>query len=205
VAWETAGWAFGTFVVNSGNYTAIYSGFAILIMFMIWLFVSWLILLLGTSIAFYCQYPGHLAVRRNQQALSPQMTEKLSLLAMFYIGRHYYRRQHAWKIDDLARMLGAPIQVVDDILNRLRDRKLIVATDDGAPPYVPAQDMETLPVKHILDAIRTDQESNELTPWRLPKEPAVDALLESADTAVDAAMQGQTLKDMVLAGTERKT
>jgi len=65
--------------------------------------------------------------------------------------------------------------------------------------------METLPVKHILDAIRTDQESNELTPWRLPKEPAVDALLESADTAVDAAMQGQTLKDMVLAGTERKT
>jgi len=205
VAWETAGWAFGTFVVNSGNYTAIYSGFAILIMFMIWLFVSWLILLLGTSIAFYCQYPGHLAVRRNQQALSPQMTEKLSLLAMFYIGRHYYRQHHAWKIDDLARMLGAPIQVVDDILNRLRDRKLIVATDDGAPPYVPAQDMETLPVKHILDAIRTDQESNELTPWRLPKEPAVDALLESADTAVDAAMQGQTLKDMVLAGTERKT
>ena len=32
IAWETAGWAFGAFVVNSGNYTAIYSGFAILIM-----------------------------------------------------------------------------------------------------------------------------------------------------------------------------
>ncbi|MDQ6965857.1 MAG: YihY/virulence factor BrkB family protein, partial [Mariprofundaceae bacterium] len=106
VAWETAGWAFGTFVVNSGNYTAIYSGFAILIMFMIWLFVSWLILLLGTSIAFYCQYPGHLAVRRGQQALSPVMTEKLSLLAMFYIGQHYYRHQMDWKVDDLARKLG---------------------------------------------------------------------------------------------------
>jgi len=199
VSWETAGWAFGAFVVNSGNYTAIYSGFAILIMFMIWLFVSWLILLLGTSIAFYCQYPGHLAVRRGQQPLSPVMTEKLSLLAMFYIGRHYYRHQTEWKIDDLARKLGAPLQVTEDILNTLLARKLILASSDGTPPYVPSQDMETMPVKTILDAVRSGDESSEMMPWRLAREPVVDDVLEAADTAVSQAIEQQTLKDMVLA------
>ena len=200
IAWETAGWAFGTFVVNSGNYTAIYSGFAILIMFMIWLFVSWLILLLGTSIAFYCQNPGHIAVRRNQQGLSPLLTVKLSLLAMFHIGQHYYRHQTAWQIDELARKLGAPLNVTQDILDTLQARQLIIATSEGSPPYVPAQDMETLPVKHILDAVRSGNEESGLMPWRLAKEPVVDQMMQAADEAVDQAMQHQTLKDMVLAG-----
>lgn len=199
IAWETAGWAFGTFVANSGNYTAIYSGFAILIMFMIWLFVSWLILLLGTSIAFYCQYPGHLAVRRGQQALSPTMMEKLSLLTMLYIGRHYYRQQGAWKIDDLAGKLGVPINVAEAVLHKLLDRKLILATDQGSSPYVPAQDMETLPVKQILDSVRTDDASKELMPWRLQNEPAVEKLLQAVDAAVDQTLRQQTLKDLVLA------
>ncbi|MFA9614334.1 MAG: YihY/virulence factor BrkB family protein, partial [Deltaproteobacteria bacterium] len=51
VLWETSGWAFASFVVKSSNYTAIYSGFAILIMFMIWLYLSWLIVLVGASVA----------------------------------------------------------------------------------------------------------------------------------------------------------
>jgi len=202
VSWETAGWAFGTFVVNSGNYTAIYSGFAILIMFMIWLFVSWLILLLGTSIAFYCQYPGHLAVRRGEKSLSPVMTEKLSLLAMFYIGRHYYRHQTEWKVDDLARKLGAPLQVTEEILNTLQARKLILASSDGTPPYVPSQDMDTMPVKKILDAVRSGDEGSEMMPWRLAREPVVDDLLQAADTAINQAIEQQTLKDMVLANPE---
>jgi len=203
IAWETAGWAFGTFVVNSGNYTAIYSGFAILIMFMIWLFVSWLILLLGTSIAFYCQHPGHLTVRHGQQAISPLMTEKLSLMIMFYIGRHYYRHQTAWQVDELARKLGAPLNVIQEILDKLHARKLIVATSDSSPPYVPAQDMETLQTKQILDAVRSGDEGSGLMPWRLPKEPVVDQLMQAADAAIDQAMRQQTLKDMVLAGIEK--
>jgi len=200
IAWETAGWAFGTFVVNSGNYTAIYSGFAILIMFMIWLFLSWLILLLGTSIAFYCQNPGHIAVRRDQQALSPLLTEKLSLLVMFHIGCYYYRHQTGWKVDELARKIGAPLNVTQDVLDRLQARQLILATSEDSPPYVPSQDMETLPAKHILDAMRSGDEETGLMPWRLPQEPVVDQLMQAADVAIDQAMGDQTLKDMVLSG-----
>ena len=51
--WDTAGWAFASFVVNATKYTAIYSAFAALVIFMIWLYVSWLILLIGANIAFF--------------------------------------------------------------------------------------------------------------------------------------------------------
>jgi len=202
IAWETAGWAFGAFVVNSGNYTAIYSGFAILIMFMIWLFVSWLILLLGTSIAFYCQHPEHLAIRRGQHEISAQITEKLAVLVMFFIGRHYYRHQSDWQLDELAHWLGVPLNVAEGILDKLHARQLILETSEGAPPYVPAQDMETLPVKQILDAIHFGVDGNGVMPWKLPVESVVDQMMRAKDEAIDQAMRQQTLKDIVLAGME---
>ena len=58
--WQSAGWAFTRFVVSSTQYAAIYSGFAILVLFMIWVYVAWLIVLVGASIAFYQQHPEYL-------------------------------------------------------------------------------------------------------------------------------------------------
>ena len=42
---------------TSTQYPAIYSSFAIFLLFLIWLYLNWLILLLGASIAFYIQNP----------------------------------------------------------------------------------------------------------------------------------------------------
>lgn len=200
IAWETAGWAFGAFVVNSSNYTAIYSGFAILIMFMIWLFVSWLILLLGTSIAFYCQHPEHLTGGKEQQALSAQMTEKLSMLSMLFIGRHYYRNQTPWRLDELAHWLGVPLNIAESILYRLHAQKLILHTDEASPPYVPARDMETMQAKQILDVARSGDEGGNMMPWKLPEEGALDQMLQAMDEAVEQALQHKTLKDLILSG-----
>jgi len=55
ILWELLGWIFASFVVTSTNYQAIYSGFAIIILFLVWLHTSWLILLTGASITFYLQ------------------------------------------------------------------------------------------------------------------------------------------------------
>jgi len=200
-AWEGTGWIFGAFIVNSGNYTAIYSGFAILIMFMIWLFISWLILLLGTSIAFYSQHPEHLGMRRGHFELSAVVNERLSLLTMHYIGSHYYKHQTGWHIDELARWLGVPVNVAEVILSRLHARDLIIQTNEPSPPYVPSRDMETVQVKQILDAVRAD-EPGTVMPWRLPQEATVDQMLRARDTAIDKSMHQQTLKQMVISGTD---
>ena len=57
ITWKAVGMLFTMFIVNSTNYTAIYSGFAILIIFMLWIQTSWLIILSGASIAYYHQNP----------------------------------------------------------------------------------------------------------------------------------------------------
>ena len=81
--WETAGWAFASFILGSTKYTVVYSAFASLILFMIWLYLSWLILLVGASIAFYHQHPEFLTVRRGELRMSNRLRAKLALLAEY--------------------------------------------------------------------------------------------------------------------------
>jgi membrane protein len=59
-SWVSMGGLFTTFLVNVTRNEAIYSGFAIVLAAMIWLQLSWLILLLGAQLAFYLQNPAHL-------------------------------------------------------------------------------------------------------------------------------------------------
>jgi membrane protein len=59
-AWAAVGGLFTSFVVNVTRNEAIYSGFAIVLAAMIWLQLSWLILLLGAQLAFYMQNPAYL-------------------------------------------------------------------------------------------------------------------------------------------------
>jgi membrane protein len=63
-AWAAMGALFTSFVVNVTRNEAIYSGFAIVLAAMIWLQVSWLILLLGAQLAFYLQNPACLRPSR---------------------------------------------------------------------------------------------------------------------------------------------
>ena len=56
-AWVAMGGLFTSFIVNVTRNEAIYSGFAIVLAAMIWLQLSWLILLLGAQLSFYVQNP----------------------------------------------------------------------------------------------------------------------------------------------------
>ena len=60
VLWQGVGWIFSRFIATSTQYTAIYSGLAIVILLMIWVYIAWLIVLVGASVAFYHQNPEYL-------------------------------------------------------------------------------------------------------------------------------------------------
>ena len=92
-------------VASSTRYTAIYSGFAVLILFLMWLYLSWLILLVGASIAFYVQHPRQLHPHRGERALSGRTRERLALLLMTRIGRDHFEGGTPPTLEQLAHLL----------------------------------------------------------------------------------------------------
>ncbi|MEQ8741418.1 MAG: YihY/virulence factor BrkB family protein, partial [Hoeflea sp.] len=82
IAWGAAGWTFATFVVKSAQYVAIYSAFATLVFFMIWLYAAWLILLGGCSIAFYYQNRAYLSPHAGVSLLTLRQLDRMSVQAL---------------------------------------------------------------------------------------------------------------------------
>ncbi|HET7343296.1 MAG TPA: YhjD/YihY/BrkB family envelope integrity protein, partial [Methylomirabilota bacterium] len=113
--WHLAGFGFATFVAGSASYAAIYSGFAVYLVSLIWLQVAWLVVLTGGLVAYVHQYPiAYVAVRGRPSAL---LREHVGLGALLEITRTYLAAAGPTRPEDLARALGTPLAVVDDVVN----------------------------------------------------------------------------------------
>jgi membrane protein len=83
--WATISVIFATFIVYSTRTQLIYSGFAVAITTLIWLYLNWLILLIGAQLAFYHQNPAFLRIGRREPRLSNAMRERLALNTMLLV------------------------------------------------------------------------------------------------------------------------
>ncbi len=198
VLWESAGWLFASFVVNSVKYTAIYSAFATLIVFMIWLYLSWLILLIGASIAFYHQHPEYVRLEHKPFKLSNRNREKLALNIVALIGKRFYEAAPQWDIERMAQHLGIPLDVIEEMTELLADAGLLARALDSPTHYLPARPMETVTVSELLEAVRRSGGSAQLDQRHRASNPAVDRILECLERQQREALAGQTLKDLAL-------
>ncbi len=198
VLWQTVGWVFAAFVVTSTKYTAIYSGFAILILFMIWLYLAWLILLVGASIAFYHQHPEYLTSRQRVIQLSSRLRERLVLLGTALIGKAHYEGEPPPSVEGLARQLRVPSQALEDVLAPLENGGLLTTTAADRLTYVPARAPETVAVKDLLDTVRRAGEDPYLNLRRLPEHTVVETAMRAVDVAARQALEHLTWKELAL-------
>jgi membrane protein len=198
VLWEVTGWGFASFVATSTKYTAIYSGFAILIMFMLWVYLSWLILLVGANIAYYHQHPESMTPERRSVRLSNRLKEKLSLLVMFMVGHNHYHNRPEWNMDDLAQQLRVPADVLEPIIESLEKKRLLISTATDPPSYLPGRPLDTTEIKEVLDAVRTADEVQNSSFNDLPAEFVVDQVISDLDQAMAKELRGLTIKEFAL-------
>ncbi len=197
VLWETTGWGFATFISNSGNYAAIYSSFAIVILLLIWVYLSWLILLVGSQVAFYIQYPQYLTRHPVQLQLSNRLRERLALHIMVLVADHHLHQQEPWTFEALVAHLGLPAQPVYKVLGVLLKTGYLSETSDDEPGYLPKRDIDTILVSEVLNVVRSAGENRFLSSVQLKHLDKVDATLDKVQAAIDTALNDLTLRQLV--------
>lgn len=196
ILWQTAGWAFATFVATSAQYAAIYSSFAILVLFLIWIYVSWLVLLLGASVAFYVQHPEYLVAQAGEPRLSNRMRERLALAVMGRIVEHFMVGQPAWTLQQLTQALGVPMHGVQAVLEAMESRRLVARNSEDPPAYLLAREPSAITVAQLLESVRSAGEDRFLTPEALPVSIEVERVLGQLDQAVHASLAQVTVRDL---------
>jgi membrane protein len=98
------------------TYSMIYGAFATLPIFLVWIYLSWLVVLLGAVIAAYAPLVGK-RIARWPDAPGADFHLALLILAMLDQARKSERR--GYRADELALAIGTDPLQVDDVLNTL--------------------------------------------------------------------------------------
>jgi membrane protein len=203
ILWQSAGWAFALFAASSTQYAAIYSSFAILVLFLIWLYLSWLILLFGADISFYLQHPEYLYALPGEPRLSNRMRERLALAIAGLVASNFVHGRPPWTPQQLTQHLGVPMHAVDVVVDALAGSGLLVQTDADPPAYVPARDLDHLSIAELLTIVRHAGEDDFLNPDALPVLAPIAAVEARIEAAVSAALDGVSVRDLVAAEAGR--
>lgn len=197
VLWQTVGWGFAVFVASSTRYYVIYSSFAILLLFLLWLHVGWVIVLLGAQVTYAHQHIHFFLGDRGLLAQTAAGRDKLALLTMLLIGRNFRRGLEPLSVADIAVHLRIPAGVVKEILLMFAQLKLVMPLADE-DKFVLARDSAMIGIKEILDGVRNSGKSVKAQAQKGDEENAIDDLLLDVDRAAAQALAGKTLQELIL-------
>jgi membrane protein len=195
VLWQSVGWGFTVFVASSGRYYAIYSSFAILFLFLLWLHVGWVIVLLGAQVAYAHQHIRFYERERDLLTNSPAGREKLALHMMFLIGRNFFHGLDPLSVTTLAKQLYLPEGFVRDFMEIFRQSRLVLPLADEET-FVLGRDPERISVKEILDCVRNSGMKHPTI--QTGEELAIEELLRKVDDSVAKTLEGKSLQSLIV-------
>jgi membrane protein len=149
IAWEVAKWGYTFFVARSVRYHAIYGSVAAFPIFLLWLYLSWAILLFGARLAFVFQYASALVQGTHSESKTGR--EILAGRALLAVGRAFDRGVPAPDAGEVANELGSAADDVSEVLGALKTAGLVVALSDGG--LVPGRPLEKISLLDVRRAL----------------------------------------------------
>ena len=139
------------------SYNAIYGSFAALPLFLLWMQISWEILLLGGELSFAYQNAARFDEERESLLVSYDCRRKLMVGVMVLVSRAFRDGRGAVSFSEIRDRLDVPTRIMNNILYTLVQARMLneIRTEgtDYDLEYAPARDISTLRVYDILSAV----------------------------------------------------
>ena len=193
--WAASGAIFTQIVVASTRMVAIYAGFAIFLVTLIWVYLSWTILLVGAQLSFYFQNPRYLRAGQVEVRLTSRLRERLALSVMVLVGRSFAGDAPAWTLKSLAERMEVPSSALATVMDSLEQAGLVLTTDQDR--LVPGRALNRIAMHEILAAVRDERQYASWLLARARTEPDADAVADAVDAAVREQTRSQTLRDLL--------
>ncbi|SIT70379.1 tRNA-processing RNAse BN [Ectothiorhodosinus mongolicus] len=195
--WKLTGMAFSGMMSGSTRYDAIYSSFAIMILLLIWIYLNWLILLLGSKVTFFLQKPIYLFAGSEESGTpSSCQQEQLALQLMQAIGKQFAEGQKPLTAEQLAHRLQQPDGWVGQALQALQSANILLGLNQEPEAYIPARDIDSISLKSVVDAVRGKAVDSGVATV-IP----VQETLKDIDTALQDSLGRCSLKNWVQSET----
>jgi len=149
-------WGYITFQVGAAKYNAIYGSFAALPLFLIWLQISWFIVLFGAEISFAHQNVETYEFEPDSLRISDHFKKLLSLQVCHLLVKNFAEGKMPLTATEISGRLEIPIRLVHQILYDLAECNIVSETQTEEYKelgYQPARDIHTLTIQFVVEAL----------------------------------------------------
>ncbi|HTF56742.1 MAG TPA: YhjD/YihY/BrkB family envelope integrity protein [Planctomycetota bacterium] len=154
-AWEILK---GLFILYNDRVVAsyeVYGTLSAIPIFLLWIYLSWVLVLFGGEIAFAAQHVKTYRREVDAPKLSHAFMERLAVHLMVEIARDFIGGRDPATSEALADRLKVPVRACNDVLFHLTGGGLLREVSHGqVTTYLPAEDLDRITVKRIVDALR---------------------------------------------------
>lgn len=167
-----------TFQIGVSNYGAIYGSFAALPLFLVWLQMSWLVVLLGAEVSFAHQNVATYEFEQDCLNVSYSFKRMIALMIASLCVKNFLRAEKPLTAEDFSRELEVPIRLVRSVLAELTEARLlseVYLDHHNDVGYQPACDTQRLTVAAVIE--RLDQQGVTMLP--IADSPDVQKLRET--------------------------
>jgi membrane protein len=185
LAWELAKYGFAFYTLRAGNYSLVYGSLAALPLLMIWVYLSWVITLVGAEMTFVIQN-RHALLRLRDYRNTGRLPRYLLGLAVMNELACAFREGRRLGGDGLSQVLGVPLNELRPVLNALQEAGLAVRGEvDGREALLPGQPVDRISQETVVRLFVPDPSRL----GELARSPRLAGALVAADDAWEAWME----------------
>jgi membrane protein len=154
--YQIAQWAYISFQIGTARYNAIYGSFAALPLFLMWLQISWWIVLFGAELSFANQNVDTYEYEPDCLNISPGFKKLLTLQVAHLLIKNFSNSEKPLTYSQISNHLDMPVRLVHNIIFDLVNASLISeikTKSDKEFAYQPARDINLLTIQYVLEAL----------------------------------------------------
>ena len=188
-------WAYITFQIGVAKYNAIYGSFAALPLFLIWLQLSWFIVLYGAEFSFALQNVDTYEFEPDALEASHRVKTLLALQIAHHLVQNFARAEPPSTAREISARLEIPIRFTNEILFGLKKSNILTtaeAEDNGEQAYQPARDISRLAIQDVIVALE-QRGLNEMPFAHTPEFAILSSSLEAFGKAVEKLPENKLL------------
>ena len=192
--WIAAGVAFTRLVAYSTQMMAVYASFAIVLLALMWIWLNWLVLLMGALLAFYLQNPEYLRSGSRDVLPTARLAERLALSVMYLVARSFASAAARPSVASLAETLELPSSALGPVVDALAAAGLLERNDDER--LLPGRDPRRIMLDEVVAAVRDGGGGGRsMTLRQAAIVPAAEAAAARVEAAIAAALGARSLAD----------
>ena len=190
------------FQIGVTRLNAIYGTFAAIPFFLIWLYMSWLVVLFGGEVCFAVQHHTLYVMERVAEKATFATHRQLGMLVMAGVCDAFINGAPPWHLKEFSNKHKLPVRLLREVSRVLLDKGLLLPADGEHMRFVPARDPTRITPKDVEKAFSgNEQFDTDKLPEKIA--PALARLLGRTRRTYEDALASESFRRFVASESPR--